>query len=207
MPKLDVKLRGMILVMAVVLGAYTALLFVTSAALFSDFDDSIIGVVLVGAFAALLRRQLGSARPDNRFVFVFKFCRTRSLTTRFAGAALLVGMAVFFDRYLDGDPAQFRLSTFVIPVMVSVLLFDLRPGLLAVAFSAVLVDYFLIPPVRSFEVTSLPDALALVAYIAATSIMALLLQVFINWRAPATTNVEIIAPKSPKRVARENQNI
>ena len=209
MPPMDVKLRGMVFAMAVVLGAYIALLFVTSASLFSDYYESIVGVMLVGASAAFLRRQLGSANPDNRIVFVFRFCRTRSMSTRVIGAFLLVGIAVFFDRYLDGDPAQFRLSTFVIPVMVSVLLFDLKPGLVAVAFSTILVDYFLIPPVRSFEITNLPDALAIVAYVAATSIMAFLLQLFIGWRTPAPTptNVSIIPPRPSKTTARENQNI
>ncbi len=207
MPSMDVKLRGMVSAMSVVLGAYIALLFVTSASLFADYYESIVGVVLVGASAAFLRRQLNSANPGNRIVFVFRFCRTRSMSTRVIGAFLLVGIAVFFDRYLDGDPAQFRLSTFVIPVMVSVLLFDLKPGLVAVAFSTILVDYFLIPPVSSFEITSLPDALAIVAYVAATSIIAFLLQLFISWRTPAPTNVSIIPPRPSKTTARENQNI
>ncbi len=207
MPSMDVKLRGMVFAMSVVLGAYIALLFVTSASLFADYYESIVGVVLVGASAAFLRRQLNSANPGNRIVFVFRFCRTRSMSTRVIGAFLLVGIAVFFDRYLDGDPAQFRLSTFVIPVMVSVLLFDLKPGLVAVAFSTILVDYFLIPPVSSFEITSLPDALAIVAYVAATSIIAFLLQLFISWRTPAPTNVSIIPPRPSKTTARENQNI
>ncbi len=207
MPSMDVKLRGMVFAMSVVLGAYNALLFVTSASLFADYYESIVGVVLVGASAAFLRRQLNSANPGNRIVFVFRFCRTRSMSTRVIGAFLLVGIAVFFDRYLDGDPAQFRLSTFVIPVMVSVLLFDLKPGLVAVAFSTILVDYFLIPPVSSFEITSLPDALAIVAYVAATSIIAFLLQLFISWRTPAPTNVSIIPPRPSKTTARENQNI
>ena len=207
MPSMDVKLRGMVFAMSVVLGAYIALLFVTSASLFADYYESIVGVVLVGASAAFLRRQLNSANPGNRIVFVFRFCRTRSMSTRVIGAFLLVGIAVFFDRYLDGDPAQFRLSTFVIPVMVSVLLFDLKPGLVAVAFSTIPVDYFLIPPVSSFEITSLPDALAIVAYVAATSIIAFLLQLFISWRTPAPTNVSIIPPRPSKTTARENQNI
>ena len=207
MPSMDVKLRGMVSAMSVVLGAYIALLFVTSASLFADYYESIVGVVLVGASAAFLRRQLNSANPGNRIVFVFRFCRTRSMSTRVIGAFLLVGIAVFFDRYLDGDPAQFQLSTFVIPLMVSVLLFDLKPGLVAVAFSTILVDYFLIPPVRSFEITNLPDALAIVAYVAATSIIAFLLQLFISWRTPAPTNVSIIPPRPSKTTARENQNI
>ena len=207
MPKLDVRLKGMILAMAVVLGAYLALLFVTSASLIYQNDSSAIGVLLVAAFAFFVRRQLNGDGPDNRIHFIIQFCRTRSMSTRFAGAFLLVAIAVSFDRYLDGNPTQFRLSTFVIPVMVSVLLFDLKPGLLAVALSTILVDYFLIPPVRSFEITSLPDALAIVAYVAATSIMAKLLQLFINWRTPAAADVEIISPRSPKKAARENQNI
>jgi K+-sensing histidine kinase KdpD len=207
MPKLDVRLKGMILAMAVVLGAYAALLFVTSASLISEYDSSIVGVLLVAACAFFVRRQLNAADPDNRIRFVIEFCRTRSTSTRFAGAFLLVAVSVFFDRYLDGNPTEFRLSTFVIPVMVSVLLFDLKPGLMAVALSTILVDYFLIPPIRSFEITSLPDALAIIAYVAATSLMAILLQLFISWRAPAARNVEIIAPKFPKKTTRENQNI
>ena len=65
MPPMDVKLRGMVFAMAVVLGPYIALLFVTSASLFSDYYESIVGVMLVGASAAFLRRQLGSANPTT----------------------------------------------------------------------------------------------------------------------------------------------
>ena len=141
-----VNLGAIVWALAVLFGAYVALLFILGIHWTSIYDDLTASVALVGGLAFLARRTIRRVDPKNDFRRLLRICRNLPLAARVPGAIGLVIVALCCDRYLDGAPADYRLSSFVIPVLVSIVVFDLKPGLFAVGASALAVNFLVIPP-------------------------------------------------------------
>ena len=152
--------------LAAAFATYAGLLcLLASRHFFLSYGDVVLGVGLsiLAAYAARrAAREQGSHALAARCLRV---CRTASAWTRFPGAVALVLLAVVFDRYLDGDPDHFRLSTFVVPVIVSVIVFDLRATVFAIATSVLALDFCMMQPIYQMELSSLSDALDLALYL------------------------------------------
>ncbi len=146
-----VSLHAVIWALAVTSGAYIALLFALSTHLASRYDEVAASVVMVSGSAILARLAVKRVSPDNDFRKMISICRNLPLQARVFGALGLVVTALIFDRYLDGSPETYRLSSFVIPVMVSIVMFDLRPGLFAVGASALALDLLIVTPTRGID--------------------------------------------------------
>jgi PAS domain S-box-containing protein len=90
------------------------------------------------------------------------------LSIRLAITVLAVAAAfllrLFVDRYVGVGSAPF--VTFYPAVMVAALLAGFWPGLLATALSALLVDYWIIPPHGSFAITRTSDVIVLAFFCA-----------------------------------------
>ncbi len=166
--------------LAVTTAAYTALLSLLTLRLFSSYDDIILGLAISALAACLARHTIALRRPDTLLGQCLIECRTAPQSTRIPAAMALVLLALVFDRYLDGDPAHFRPATFIIPVIVSIILFDLKATAFAIAASALAVDFCLIKPMFSFQLVSLSDALDLVLYIFICGQIAIAIEGFIH---------------------------
>ncbi len=168
------------------LGVYSIFLSILTLNVFTSYDGVFLGVALtaigaVGARQALLR--------EGRKTLVGKFlcaCRGLPLATRITAALGLFVIALLFDRYLDGDPRDYRLATFILPIMVGVILFDIKAALSVILASAVAIDYFLIPPIHEFTPARLSDGMDLAIYIGVCFQISLAVERFMSRDAGAT---------------------
>jgi len=160
-----VDMKTALFALFVALGAYGFVLCLLTLHPFTKYDDVVMALAIGALATTCARIELSQRRSESVMAAILVACRGLPLTTRLAGALSLVFVALAFDRYLDGDPEHYRIATFIVPVVVSVILFDLSASALAIAGSAAAVDYLLIKPIYSFQLVSTSDALDLVIYI------------------------------------------
>jgi hypothetical protein len=109
-----------------------------------EYVDSLTGIAILWIAAIVARRLLRRARPTNRLRRALLMCRGMPLRYQSVGALGVLALFLVFDRFLDGDPGHYRLFSFMAPVMVSTVLFNLKPGMFAVATSTIAFNvYFL----------------------------------------------------------------
>lgn len=157
--------RDAIFALVATILSYCALLMLLTLRVFSSYDDIIMALGLTALGVFFVREALNRPGAHRWLRDVVLNCRNLPLTTRILGAFTLLAMALVFDRYLDGDAEHYRLATFIVPVIVSVVLFDLRAAAFAIAASSLALDFFLIPPVNALAITTSSDALDLMIYI------------------------------------------
>jgi hypothetical protein len=166
--------------LGVALAMYVAMLALLTIRVVSAYDGAAIAVVLSALCALLVRRALGGEGRGGPLGQVLLTCRGLPPATRLPGAMVLVLVALLFDRFLDGDPRHFRVATFVVPIILSVILFDRKAAMFAIAMGVFGIDYFLVPPVGAFLVTQLSDALDLLLYLGICIQIVLAIDLFLN---------------------------
>ena len=72
------------------------------------------------------------------------------------------------------------MATFVVPIILSIILFDRKAAMFAIAMSVFGVDYFLVPPVGAFLMTRLSEALDLLLYLGICLQIVLAIDMFLN---------------------------
>jgi Domain of unknown function (DUF4118) len=162
------------------LAIYIVMLAVLTIRVVSAYDGAAIAVALSATCAFFARRALNGDGRTGPFGQVLLACRELPPATRLPGAMVLVLVALLFDRFLDGDPRHFRMATFVVPIILSIILFDRKAAMFAIAMSILGVDYFLVPPVGAFLVTRLSDALDLLLYLGICLQIVLAIDMFLN---------------------------
>lgn len=171
---------------AVIAGAYASL---SMKAVFLGVPDDVAlvaGYLVLAAGAFLARRILRRSPESNRLRRALVLCRRLPLPHRCAGGVGILAAFLLFDRFFDGNPLDYRLFSFVAPVMISTVLFDLRPGMFAVAASSLAVEVFLISPQFGAGFLARRGVIDLVGFVACASLLAFAIQRVVDWRgAPA----------------------
>jgi len=167
MTSTPMSVRTACFALAATFGAYGLILGLLTLHPLSNYDDVVLALAMSALCIKLARIDLGRVGATGETNSLLMICRRLPLAMRLAAALALVSMAVAFDRYLDGDPEHYRIATFIVPVVASVLMFDLRVAVFAIAFSALAVEYFLIAPMDGVEIANVASALDLVIYILA----------------------------------------
>ena len=166
--------------LGVALSLYVVMLALLTIRVVSAYDGAVIAVSLSAICALVTRRALSHAGRTGLFGQVLLACRGLPPATRLPGAMVLVLVAMLFDRFADGDPGHFRVATFVVPIILSVILFDRKAAMLAIAMCVLGVDYFLVPPIGAFLMTRLSDALDLLLYLGICFQIVLAIDIFLN---------------------------
>ena len=162
------------------LATYVVFLSLLTLRFITNYDGFCLGLALtaLGAFAA---RHTLFRDPSLSYLGSFlSACRRMPLTTRIPSALMLFLIALVFDRFLDGDPAHYRLATFILPIIVGVIVFDMKSAIGVILASALAIDYFMIPPVNAFALTTLSDALDLLVYVGVCAQIAVAVERFMT---------------------------
>ncbi len=146
-----------------------------------ELIDCLIGVVVISVAAFFARRSVRKIDEDSPYRKAIFLCRHLSSSNRFIGTMGILLAFLGVDHYLDSDPDHYHLFTFVGPIMVSTILFDLKPGLFAVALSSIAVDYLLISPGGDFAIHTRHEAAKLVIFAIAATAIAIALQFIMDW--------------------------
>jgi two-component system, sensor histidine kinase PdtaS len=113
----------------------------------------------------------------ERLLTLSQLTRTWPVWRRYGATAMLVclalGVRLALGEYLYGYPFILFYPVVVLAAMV----FDRGSGLLATALSAASVVLFLTPPRGSFELSSLPDIIALVLFVATAFFIAMVVEI------------------------------
>ena len=162
------------------LAIYIVMLALLTIRVVSTYDGAVIAVTLSALCAFLTRRALSGEGKGGPLGRILLACRELPRATRLPCAMALVLVAMLFDRFFDGDPRHFRVATFVVPIILSIILFDRKAAMFAIAMSVFGVDYFLVPPVGAFLMTRLSDALDLLLYLGICLQIVLAIDMFLN---------------------------
>lgn len=79
--------------------------------------------------------------------------RSKTLTFQYGAAVLVSGMALLLTQLLWPWIAPAATTLFYAAVMIAAFYGGLGPGLLATALSALIIDYFFVPPIHALEFT------------------------------------------------------
>lgn len=160
--------------------AYIVLLAVLPLHAVSPYDGDLAGAICLGAVIWMARLAMAHQGADGIVARCLTTCRRAPIAIRISTSILLVLVALSYDRFLDGDPSTYRFASFAVPIIVSIVLFDLAAAAFAIAASALAIDYFLIYPIYEFRITTVSDALDLAIYILVSGQIALNIDAFIN---------------------------
>ena len=164
MPSVKPSVQFVLLALAIGVGGVAASSIQGLLGLLPDLASCAIGAAALMLGAHGVRRYLRGLDVIHPYRRAIKICRTLPLEQRCIGAVALLVWFLLFDRFLDGDPAHFRLFSFVAPILIASALFDLKPGLAAMTASALIFDFFIVPPFGSFVVQTINDALQLAGF-------------------------------------------
>ena len=172
--------------MAVMLGAYASVSMQIAFLGVPDVLAFVAGTLALATGAFLARRIMRRSAETNTWRRALLLCRRLPLQYRCAGAAGILAGFLLFDRFFDGNPADYRLFSFVAPVMISTVLFDLKPGLFAVAASSLAVQIFFISPRFGPGFFARREVFDLTVFVVCASLLAFAIQRVVDWRsAPA----------------------
>jgi hypothetical protein len=171
MKSVEFDAREASIVMAIGLAIYAVLLTILPLRLITNYDGVCAGLALtaLGAFAA--RHALQSDKGKSVLGRTLAWTKRLPLTSRITSALTLFLIALTFDRFVDDDPAHYRLATFVMPVIIGVILFDIKSAIG-------------IPPINAFTPLSLSDGLDLIVYVGVCVQIALAVERFMARGVP-----------------------
>jgi hypothetical protein len=184
MKSVEFDAREASIVMAIGLAIYAVLLTILPLRLITNYDGVCAGLALtaLGAFAA--RHALQSDKGKSVLGRTLAWTKRLPLTSRITSALTLFLIALTFDRFVDDDPAHYRLATFVMPVIIGVILFDIKSAIGIIFASAIAIEYFMIPPINAFTPLSLSDGLDLIVYVGVCVQIALAVERFMARGVP-----------------------